>query len=196
MMNALYYARGQTAWQEGVFRAGCFVICSGTADLLVRSIEGKRRVVCSFRAGDMIPCLNGIHRVVSNTDFAVQVESTSQLLVQYIPAESLGYLLVRYPSIVTKVIDRLSETVLELIHDLGVSSYCTVRARVARALESLDGDDALSSPLSQQQIAERVGASREAVNKVLHDMVDEKLISIEQRRIRVVNREKLQDSLL
>lgn len=193
MMNALYYDRGQIAWQEGVFRPGCFIICVGSADLLVRSIEGKRRIVRTFQAGEMIPCLNGAFLDQPNSDFAVQVESLSQLLLQYLPAESFGYMMVRYPSIATKVINRLSATVLELLHDLGVSSYCTVRARVARALAYLDQAEQLDSPVSQQSIAELVGASREAVNKVLHDMAQDQLIDIDRHRITIADKEKLQE---
>lgn len=193
MMNALYYDRGQIIWQEGVFRPGCFIICAGTADLLVRSISGKRRVIRSLQPGEMVPCLNGLHAAPANSDFAVQVESKSQLLLHYLASESFGYLMVRYPSIATKVIDRLSAAVIELIHDLGVSSYCTVRARVARALECLDQGERFTLPMSQQAIAELVGASREAVNKVLHDMSQEQIITVNHHRIQIISKEKLHD---
>lgn len=194
MMNSLRYERGQIIWQEGIFRPGCFIICNGSAEMTVRSVEGKRRIVRSFRAGDLIPCLDGGRIGEPTQEFVVQVGSTTPVLLRYLPTESFGYLVIRYPSIAMKVIERLSTAVLQLIHELGVSSYCDVRTRVARVLIHLQEASQLRQPPpSQQVIAELVGASREAVNKALHSLAEEEILSIEHRHIKVLDDQRLQE---
>jgi CRP/FNR family cyclic AMP-dependent transcriptional regulator len=62
-----------------------------------------------------------------------------------------------------------------------------VFGRIARLFDSLaviaDGERVIERRLTQQEIANLVGASREMVNRILRDLVIGGYISIEQHRI-------------
>lgn len=192
-MSSFRYEPGQILWQEGVYRPGCFVLCAGTADLAVTNSEGKRRIVLSLQAGDIIPCLDGVRAGDPTRRFAVQVESTSRVLVHYLPSESFGYLMIRYPSIAARVVEKLSATVLQLVRQIGVSAYCDVQARLAGILLDLQETGQLEHLPSQQVLAELAGASREAVNKTLRHLNHEKIIIMEGHKIKIVDKRRLQE---
>jgi len=52
-----------------------------------------------------------------------------------------------------------------------------------------NGQLVVSEKLSQQDIANMVGASREMVNRILKDLSDRGFISVESKSITIINRE-------
>ena len=52
-----------------------------------------------------------------------------------------------------------------------------------------DGKLMVGEKLSQQDLANMVGASREMVNRILKDLSDRGFISIESKAITIINRE-------
>lgn len=197
MMQSLYYQRGQSIWRAGICRPGSFILCEGDAILLVRgSAETKHRIVKILREGDLISCVDGSHLGEPIDDFIVQVEATSPVLVRHLPAESFRSLLMRCPSIATKVMESLSDLVMDLLHELWVSSSLGSRSRVAQALIRLQEAAQLERRhLSQQFLAEMSGVSRRTVNKKLHRLVQEKIIVMGNHRIRIVDERRLMSLL-
>jgi CRP-like cAMP-binding protein len=80
---------------------------------------------------------------------------------------------------------RNADTQLEDAHTLDLGG------RLAQRLLEEAGDGA-SVTLTQTEIARRIGASREKVNRKLHEWVDEGWISMGRSGIKLVAREKLQ----
>jgi CRP/FNR family cyclic AMP-dependent transcriptional regulator len=68
-----------------------------------------------------------------------------------------------------------------------------VYGRVASTLLELavytNGKLVVGEKLSQQELANMVGASREMVNRILKDLTDRGFISIESKAITIINRE-------
>ncbi|OGF55933.1 MAG: hypothetical protein A2Z21_00820 [Candidatus Fraserbacteria bacterium RBG_16_55_9] len=195
-VKSLYYVRGQVIWQEGVYRPGCFILCQGRALLTVRkSGEAKRRILKFLQTGDLIPCVNASHngeRIYN--DFVVQVEAETPALVYYLPASSFRSFVMRHPSVATKVIERLSVVARELLHEIWISSYCDVRARVARVLMELQGAAQFErQPLLRQVIADLVGVNRKVTNKALYNLMEEKIIAIQDHKIEVLDERRLRE---
>ncbi len=76
---------------------------------------------------------------------------------------------------------------------IGTLALMDVYGRVASTLLELavytDGKLMVGEKLSQQDLANMVGASREMVNRILKDLSDRGFISIESKEITIVNRE-------
>ena len=97
------------------------------------------------------------------------------------------------PRMATVVMRCLAERVREADRKIGTLALMDVYGRVASTLLELavyhDGKLMVGEKLSQQDLANMVGASREMVNRILKDLTDRGFISIESKEITIVNRE-------
>lgn len=67
----------------------------------------------------------------------------------------------------------------------------TVEQRVARALLGFSGPDRRDLHLSQEELAQIVAARRPTVSQVLHNLADAGLVSLERRRIVILDADRL-----
>src|SRR6266851_2824054 len=99
----------------------------------------------------------------------------------------------KQPRIANLVMRCLAERVREADRKIGTLALMDVYGRVASTLLELavynDGKLMVGEKLSQQDLANMVGASREMVNRILKDLSDRGFISIESKEITIVNRE-------
>jgi CRP/FNR family cyclic AMP-dependent transcriptional regulator len=97
------------------------------------------------------------------------------------------------PRIATMVMQILAHRVREADRKIGTLALMDVYGRVASTLLELavyqDGKLVVGEKLSQQDLANMVGASREMVNRILKDLVERGFISIESKNITIINRE-------
>jgi CRP/FNR family transcriptional regulator len=94
-----------------------------------------------------------------------------------------------------QVIVRQLRRCTDLVDELALMD---VRSRLARRLLSLGEAGVLQGPdgsfrLTQQHLASMTGATRESVNKHLNMLVDEGVVEVLRGRIRILNREALED---
>ncbi len=87
----------------------------------------------------------------------------------------------------------LAQRVREADRKIGTLALMDVYGRVASTLLELavynNGKLMVSEKLSQQDLANMVGASREMVNRILKDLSERGFISIESKSITIINRE-------
>ena len=97
------------------------------------------------------------------------------------------------PHIGNMVMQILAQRVREADRKIGTLALMDVYGRVASTLLELsvysDGKLMVGEKLSQQDLANMVGASREMVNRILKDLSDRGFISIESKAITIINRE-------
>ena len=91
------------------------------------------------------------------------------------------------------VMQILAQRVREADRKIGTLALMDVYGRVASTLLELavysNGKLMVGEKLSQQDLANMVGASREMVNRILKDLSDRGFISIESKSITIINRE-------
>jgi CRP/FNR family cyclic AMP-dependent transcriptional regulator len=91
------------------------------------------------------------------------------------------------PDFAMKLINRLMRRVRALTDNVGSLALLDVYGRVARLLLEMSteqgGKHVVSERLTQKDIADRVGASREMVSRIFKDLVQGHYISIEPDRI-------------
>ena len=99
----------------------------------------------------------------------------------------------RAPRIANMVLRVLAQRVREADRKIGTLALMDVYGRVASMLLELavnkDGKLVVAERLSQQDLANMVGASREMVNRILKDLSDRGFILVESKSITIINRE-------
>ena len=99
----------------------------------------------------------------------------------------------RAPRIANMVLRVLAQRVREADRKIGTLALMDVYGRVASTLLELavntNGKLVVGEKLSQQDLANMVGASREMVNRILKDLSDRGFIAVESKSITIINRE-------
>jgi CRP/FNR family cyclic AMP-dependent transcriptional regulator len=97
------------------------------------------------------------------------------------------------PRIANLVLRVLAQRLRDADRKIGTLALMDVYGRVASTLLELavmvDGKLMVREKLSQQEIANMVGASREMVNRILKDLSERGFIQVESKSITIINRE-------
>ncbi|WP_344805406.1 Crp/Fnr family transcriptional regulator [Microlunatus ginsengisoli] len=186
------------------YRRGQFLWCQGDpGDYLAVIAQGQVKVTASTPGGDemllatLAPYEEVGHLAVidqgQRSASVVAMEPTMAILIGRAPLlalmqtspEMLDALLRSMGLLVRRLTDRANDLV-----------YLDLGGRVAKLLLAQDGEHAgdnrgLHLGLTQTELAQMVGGSRPAVNRVLQDLVARGLIRLEGRRIVIRDRSAL-----
>jgi CRP-like cAMP-binding protein len=89
-----------------------------------------------------------------------------------------------------RILPTLVSRLIESDERQEILAYWPVRARVATVLLRLQKEGVIEG-VSQQEIADMVGASRETVTVVLAEFKGHGLVELGHRRVRILERERL-----
>ena len=159
-------ARGTTVFAKGDPGSSLFAILEGQVKVISYSAEGKYAVFNLLSAGDIfgeIALLDGGERtadVVSVTDCAFLVIERRDFLP----------LLHSRPDISQKLIEILCQRLRNTSRQVEEVMFLDLAAKLARTLLRLaDNTGSTTIALTQSEIAQLIGASRESTNKQLRD---------------------------
>lgn len=168
---------------EGEEGNSVFLVLSGRLKILTSDESGKELVLAFCGPGDIVGemALDGAKRCAT-----VVAAETSRCVV--IAHERFKRRIQSDPDLAMRVITRLirrSRTATKAAKDLALAS---VYSRVVRLLDELaapaaNGVRVISEKLSQQDIAHRVGSSRDMVNKVFKELIRGGYLEINNREI-------------
>jgi CRP-like cAMP-binding protein len=99
------------------------------------------------------------------------------------------------PTVAWSLLTEMSRRLRRADGKIGGLVLLDVPGRIARLLLDLaeeSGSDLVEKPLTHQTIAQMIGASRETVSRAMRDFQDQGWVSVERRRIRVVDRAGLE----
>jgi CRP-like cAMP-binding protein len=99
------------------------------------------------------------------------------------------------PAVAWSLITELSRRLRRADEKIGGLVLLDVPGRIARLLLDLAGPveaPVIEKPLTHQTIAQMIGASRETVSRAMKEFQDAGWITVESRRIRVANRDALE----
>jgi CRP/FNR family cyclic AMP-dependent transcriptional regulator len=171
---------------EGDTTDSLYVILSGRVRIYASDEDGHEVVFGTQGPGEYFGemALDGEARSAS----VITLEK-SRLLV--VPAQQLRELIAANPQFALNVMKKLISRVRTLTANVKSLALMDVYGRVAHLLLELaeQKDDALviEERLTQQEVASRVGASREMVGRILKDLSDGGYLSLHRNRI-VINR--------
>jgi CRP-like cAMP-binding protein len=181
--------RGDVLFTEGDHPAELFVVRSGRIAISNRSIDGRESVVAlmetSAAFGEM-----GLFLGEGRTAEARALEPTE---VVAIPYDAVRRVYEARPELLWSVVALLSGRLRNMDGALADAVFLDVTGRTAKRLLEMAGEsDEFTMPVTQEELAGMVGASRERVNKAIAQFVKLGWIEQSDRRYRITNRQQLE----
>ncbi|SRR5581483_5908365 len=180
--------RGDVLFDEGDEPSELFVVLSGRIALSNKSIDGRESVVALMEAGDIFGEM-GLFDGLGRSTGARALEPSEVIAIPYAPVQEVYE---RRPTLLWGVVALLSGRIRATDAALADSVFLDVTGRTAKRLLELAGEaDEFVLPVTQEELAGMVGASRERVNKAIAAFVRLGWIEQSERRYRITNRPQL-----
>jgi CRP/FNR family cyclic AMP-dependent transcriptional regulator len=180
--------RGDVLFTEEDDSTELFLVEDGRIAMTQRSLDGRESVIALMERGDMfgeMPLFDGLGRSAE----ARALEKSSVTSITYEPLRALYE---TRPRLLWNVVEMLSQRLRSTDAALADSVFLDVTGRTAKRLLELAGDqDSFVLPITQEELAGMVGASRERVNKAIASFVRLGWIDQRDRRYQITDREQL-----
>ena len=179
------YPRNIVVINEGDEASTLYVILSGQVKVFLSNEEGKEIIVNMQGPGEHF----GELALVDSAPRSASVMTVKQSRLASISKPDFRKVLAEHPDIAFRLIQNLAGRVRVLSENIKNLALLDVYGRVAKTLLSLarehNGKLVIEERLTQQDIANRVGASREMVARIMKDLVNGQYITVEKKRIQI-----------
>ena len=181
------FARNTVLINEGDVGDALYVILSGRVKVYSSNEAGREFVIDFHGAGEYVGemTLDGEARSAS----VMTVEPTTCAVVNR--AQFRDFILA-HPDFAMHLIDRLIHRLRVTTGNLKSLALSDVYGRLARLLNTLsqdvDGKSIVPEKLTQQDIADRVGASRDMIGKLMKDLIAGGYLAVEDRTITILKK--------
>jgi CRP-like cAMP-binding protein len=181
--------RNTIVFTEGDEADELFVVRSGRVAVGRRSPDGRESLVALMEPGDLfgeMPLFDLGDRSAS----ARALEHSELLGIPYAPVRAA---LNDRPELLWDVVSLLAQRLRSTDSALADAVFLDVTGRTAKRLLELAGDaDEFQLPITQEELAGLVGASRERVNKAIAAFIRLGWIEQLDRRYRIAQRDRLE----
>jgi CRP/FNR family cyclic AMP-dependent transcriptional regulator len=169
------YPKGALLCLEGQPARGIFVLCTGRAKLSTSSTEGKSIILRIADPGEVL----GLTAAVSNTPYEASIETLETSQANFIPRAHFMQFLQDYPDVGMKVTQQLTHNckcAYNEIRSLGLANSVPEKLaslilewaeRPLNVPRELPQEIPIRVTLTQEEISQLVGTSRETVSRVL-----------------------------
>ncbi len=161
-----------------------YVIVQGKVDVFLQNDKGKEIIINTLGLCESFGELAPLGRIPRQASIITTEDSTFGIISRQVFMDTL---LVK-PSIGMRIIDLLIRRIQDLTEEVSSLALEDVYNRVVRVLyKHADevGDKLVTEKLTQQDIASRVGATREMVHRILKELKTGGYISIEGKHITI-----------
>jgi CRP/FNR family transcriptional regulator len=174
---------GALLFVEGQSPRGVYVVCSGKVKLSTTSREGKVLVLRQALAGEVL----GLSAAVSGTNYEMTAETSTPCQLNFIGRQDLMTLMQSESEIGVHAAKSLSQEfqgAYRDIHDLVLarsSSGKLAKLLLSCAPQGSRGIDEqrVHAVMTHEEMAQRIGSSRETVTRLLSRLKKKRLIRIE-----------------
>jgi CRP/FNR family transcriptional regulator, cyclic AMP receptor protein len=171
------------------------LVLGGTARSFLTAADGRQITLRYARRGAIV----GKYSSVIGAHAPLGVQAITDCTVLEFDPDVFQALLATEISVASSVILELARRLEDVYAAAGDSAFGSVRQRLVRHLLALAGDgdpDAgYIAAISQQQLAEAIGSSREVVSRELRHLRDESLVRTSPREIELLSIERLAELL-
>ena len=193
-MHRLRYLDDQTIFMQGAAVHGLHILCQGLVRLRLATQDGRRLLVRFCRPRDL---LNGI----ALHEYAFSAVSMGASTVSFIDKAKATELVKRHPKLELEIEHRFAQDGQLLLQRMADLAYENVEERLAHILLSLGQRHGVQEgkalridlPLSQQDLADMIGSSRQTVSLELRKLAGPGLIREERCQITILNEQGLRN---
>jgi CRP/FNR family transcriptional regulator, cyclic AMP receptor protein len=189
------YPRGAVLFVEGQAPSGIFLVCKGTVKISACSNTGKVLVLRLAKPGEIL----GLSAVLSDRPFELTAETAEPCQVNFVKRNAYLQFLREYPQACFKVTEQLSERyrlACQEVRWLGLVR--TAEQRLAKLLldwsqgvREDQPEDYVELTLTQEEIAELIGTTRETVTRVMADFKRRQILELAESTLIIRNRPEL-----
>jgi CRP/FNR family cyclic AMP-dependent transcriptional regulator len=176
------FPKGSIIIHAGDVSDSLYVILSGRVKVFISDEDGKEFILSTISPGDYFGevALDGGPRTAS----VMTLEACRFFVV---PKEEVKALIRHQPEFAHDLIGRLIRKIRNLagsVHNLALMSvYCRLLKFIEEQATQHEDGRIATDRLTQQEIAARIGASREMVSRIITDLTNCGYITVENRRI-------------
>jgi len=194
-MDTVKIAKGSILFKEGDDGEHLYVIIDGKLKLGTSSGDGRENLLSILGPGEMFGELS-LFDPGPRTSTATAVTDAKLLSLSH---ERVIPWLKQNPEVSLQLLTRLSQRLRRTNEAVGDLVFSDVPGRVAKALIDLGDRFGKTSPegllvnhdLTQEELAQLVGASRETVNKALADFAGRGWLKLDGRSVLITDVERL-----
>jgi CRP-like cAMP-binding protein len=182
--------RGDVLFEEGDPPDSLYVVTRGRIAIAIANpIDRRESVVALMEPGDLFGDL-GMLDDRPRSAMARALEPSGVLAVPYEPVLKMFD---QQPRLLWNVTRMLAQRLRAMDEALADSVFLDVTGRTAkRLLELADGSDQFTLPVTQEELAGMVGASRERVNKAIASFIRLGWLEQRDRQYSITQRERLE----
>jgi CRP-like cAMP-binding protein len=191
-LRVFSFSAGESVFIQGASPKAVYLVANGRVKVVRSTPEGHESILCMRGAGDYfcpVPLLDGgmhLGTAVAITDvtlFSIERETFTDLCA-------------RSPQLLAIVQGDCLSEVRNLINRLEIFAFRNVRERLAIALLNQAGLEKRNGRtselrLTQQDLADLIGASRESVSRILKEFERKNIVTLGRGRIILKDRPRL-----
>ena len=186
--RAVSLQRNAVVFEEGAPAEDLYVVRSGRIAIGRRSPDGRESVVALMEQGDLF----GEMSMLDGKGRSAHARALEPAELVAVPFLAVRAVLDERPQLLWHVVELLAGRLRITDVALGDTVFLDVTGRTAkRLLELAGGEDEFTLPLTQEELAGMVGASRERVNKAIAAFIRLGWLEQTERRYRIKDRRQL-----
>ena len=187
--------RGHVVFSEGDTGDRLFIVLDGKVKISRAASDGRENLLTVLGPGEMFGELS-LFDPGSRTATATAVTESTLASLDH---DDLRPLLLDQPAVAVQLLRALAQRLRRTNEAMADLVFSDVPGRVAKALLDLSEKFGVQEPdgvrvqhdLTQEELAQLVGASRETVNKALSDFANRGWLRLEGRTVLVLDAERL-----
>ena len=188
-------SKGQVLFNEGDSGDRLYIVTDGKIKLGIKSIDGRENLLAVLGPGEMFGELS----LFDPSPRTATATALTDAKLLGLGQEDLNLWLAEHPEVAKHLLRALAQRLRRTWEAVGDLVFSDVPGRVAKALSELAqkfgtrNDDGLhvAHDLTQEELAQLVGASRETVNKALADFATRGWVRLEARAVVILDEERL-----
>lgn len=187
--DLLELSRNDVIFEEGAEANACFVMVGGRVAISNKSVDGRESMVAIMTKGDLF----GEMSLFDEGGRSAEARALENCVVVRVPYSVLRLIWEERPELLWSVVRLLSKRIRATDEALADSFFLDVTGRTAKHLLDLAGEEEVFEiPITQEELAGLVGASRERVNKAIASFLKLGWVEQDGSRYRIVKRRELE----
>lgn len=180
--------RNVVLFDEGAEPSEFYLVLGGRIAIAQESDDGRESLLALMGPGDLFGELG----FLDGQTRSAQARALEESEVLVVPYAELRSLYEEHPTALWSAVQLLARRLRATDRALSDTVFLDVMGRTAKRLLEMAGDsDSFEMPLTQEELASMVGASRERVNKAIHAFVKLGWVTHDHRHYQITNRQNL-----
>ena len=185
------FKTGERIIKEGTFTQNIVFIKSGVFKIH-QAGPVQRDEILKINKG---PVFAGVSDVFANKIHSYSITALGDVISCFIDYTGYKHLIENNGKFAMEVMRILSTDIVEHYNFFVNKIQKQLNAKLADSLlyfaDSIYGDDVIDIPLTRTELGEYIGTSRESVTKIIHDFIEDKVIEVEGKHIKLLNKDLL-----